>query len=340
MDYTLTVPLNIDLSPPKKPLPVSSKALTSIPTSSVAVSSSPTWIATLYSALCQNLSKIHFYFHSFWYPYINRAASQEQLQKVYFGLGEEKWRECIDGTFHDKGKYVFDKGLHGGTIEPGFIASMENAFQFASQHLNRKIDATWYLQLHRRTCGHFNGDSNIYMMGQERVGVFRNRAVGANFSGTYKMTDGALKEFKALDAEIKRQLGDSYGLGEFVTRGPGWLFLNYKAMTEEQIAVLFNKFLNDFYQEIERAGNDDKKLMAIARLHQRLEWLHPVTDGTARTSTVLLNILLTGYGFHPAILEYPHVSSSYGLNQWFNYLKDGLKKWQQLREKLKASKGN
>jgi hypothetical protein len=330
INYTLTVPLNINLSPPQKALPVSlsvsSKAVTtSIPASSSRVPSNPPQIATVYSSLCQILSKFHFYFHSFWYP----------LQKVYFGLGEEKWRECIDGTHHDKGKYVFDRGLHGGTVEPGFIASMESAFRFASQSLNRKIDAAWYLQLHRRTCAHFNGDPNIYMMGQERVGVFRNRAVGANFRGTYKMTDEALKEFKALDAEIKRQFGDSYGLGEFSNRGPGWLFLNYKAMTEEQITVLFNKFLSDFYQEIERAGNDDKKLMAIARLHQRLEWLHPVTDGTARTSTVLMNKLLTEYNFHPAILEYPHVSSSYGLNQWFKYLKDGLKKWEQAKAAIK-----
>lgn len=271
---------------------------------------------------------------------ISLFASQEKLKEAYFGLGKEKWRECIDGEHHSKGKFVFDRGLHGGTVEPGFIASMENAFQFSSEALNRKIDAQWYLQLHERTCAHFNENQNISLVGQERVGVFRNKAVRANFSGAYRngvyrMTPEALKEFKDLDKEIQQLYGNSYGLGEFTEKGPDCLCLNYKAMTEIQVATIFNKFLNDFYQEIEKAGNDDQKLMAIARLQQRLEWLHPVADGTARTTTVLMNKFLTDYGFHPAILEYPHVSSSYGLNQWFNYLKDGLKKWEQTQWTLR-----
>jgi hypothetical protein len=345
LNFTLTVPSNFQfnipvssaaaIGPYSKPVgspSASSIAASSIPVTACAIPGKPLFDRIQLTDL---LSKIHFFFHSFFYACVNPSASQEQLRKTYFGLGEEKWRECIDGEFHDRGKYAFDRGLHGGTTEPGFIASMEAAFEFAGQYLNRKIDAQWYLQLHKRTCGHFNGDSNIYLMGQERVGVFRNRDVGANFKGVYKVTDQALREFKALDEEIKRLYGDTYGLGVFLDRGQGALFLHYKSMTEKQVTTLFNKFLNDFYQEVERAATDDKKLMVIAKLQQRLEWLHPVLDGTARTSTVLMNKLLTDYGFHPAVLEYPHVSSSYGLQQWFEYLKDGLKRW----EAKKASLG-
>jgi hypothetical protein len=344
LNFTLTVPSNFQFN-----IPISSaaaigpysKAVGSPGTSNFAATSTPVISCAIPGKplfgrihLTDLLSKIYFFFHSLFYSSVNPSASQEQLRRAYFGLGEEKWMECIDGTFHDKGKYVFDRGLHGGTIEPGFIANMERAFEFAGQYLNRKIDAKWYLQLHKRTCGHFNGDSNIYLMGQERVGVFRNGGVGANFKGVYRMTDQALKEFKALEDELKRIYGDSYGLGVFLDRGPGALFLNYNSMTETQVRTLFNKFLNDFYQEVERGATDDQKLMAIAKIQQRLEWLHPVLDGTARTSTVLMNKLLTDYGFHPAILEYPHLSSTYGLQQWFEYLKDGLKKWEQKKVSL------
>jgi hypothetical protein len=291
-----------------------------------------------FESLCRHfnecINKIYFFFHSFFSPKVNFTASQSELANTYFGLGEQKWRECIDGLHHDKGKFVYDKGLHGGTIEPGYIASMEDAFQFVANSLNRKVDATWYLQLHKRTCRHFNGDPSIFLMGQERVGVFRKSGVAATFSGVYQVTAEALTEFNALDRGLKQVFGDAYGLGAFTDCGPGKKYLLYKSMTEEQVTKLFNYFLNNFYNEVENASTPEAKLWAIAKLHQRLEWLHPVLDGTSRTSTALMNKNLTDYGFHPALLEYPHLSSSYGLKQWFEYLKKGLQKWEQQKSSI------
>jgi hypothetical protein len=164
LNFTLTVPSNFQFN-----IPISSaaaigpysKAVGSPGTSNFAATSTPVISCAIPGKplfgrihLTDLLSKIYFFFHSLFYSSVNPSASQEQLRRAYFGLGEEKWMECIDGTFHDKGKYVFDRGLHGGTIEPGFIANMERAFEFAGQYLNRKIDAKWYLQLHKRTCGH------------------------------------------------------------------------------------------------------------------------------------------------------------------------------------------
>jgi hypothetical protein len=341
LDYTITIPksLFVNFSTPSIPLNSSIISSTlsigsSVPASSYTASSKLSCFNVLYHFLNDLISKIHFYFHSRFYPGVKLTTSAEELTKAYFGLGEQKWRECIDGAYHDKGKFVFDQGLHGGTTEPGFVGSMENAFNFVAPFLSRKIDSAWFLQLHKRTCGHFNGDPNIYLMGQERVGVFRHRDVGATFSGVYQVTPEALQEFNALDQHLKNLFGDSYGLGTFQDLGQGSKFLHYKSMTEEQVATIFNYFLYNFYNEVEGAINSDEKLLAIARLHQRLEWLHPVLDGTSRTDIALMNKNLTDYGFHPAILEHPHVSSSYGLKQWVKYLKKGLVKWEQLRDSL------
>ncbi len=71
-------------------------------------------------------------------------------------------RKCVDGKYHDLGKDVFKLGLHGGCIEPEYVPSMEKAFKFCEKYLNKKVDADWYLQLHRITCGHFDGDPAVY----------------------------------------------------------------------------------------------------------------------------------------------------------------------------------
>ncbi len=345
LNYTITVPtslfVNFSVSsvPPRSSAVTSSarSIATSVPISSSAAIPKPSRFNVLRHYFNDVISKIHFFFHSLFYPKIYSTASANELKKTYFGLGEQKWRECIDGTHQDKGKFVFDQGLHGGTTEPGFIGSMENAFEFIPPFLNRKVDADWYLQLHKRTCGHFNGDPTVFLMGQERVGIFRNRDVGATFNGVYQVTQEALQEFNALDKELKQLLGDSFGLGTFIDLGGGSTYLHYKSMTDKQVATIFNYFLNNFYYEVERAQTLDEKLMAIAKLHQRLEWLHPVLDGTSRTSIAFMNKNLTDYGFHPAILEYPHVSSSYGLKQWFEYLKRGLAKWEQRKAEFPQS---
>ena len=277
------------------------------------------------------------------YPQINENLSRDALLKLYWGLGmQNKWRECIDGRYHHlNDKFCFDRGAHGGTVEPGFISSMEETFTFVQNYVNLKVDANWYLHLHRHTAAHFRGDENGTLMGQERVGVFRDADdnISAGFSGYYQPTQEALNEFNALNQELKREFGDSFGLGDFIYTDASrtGMSLKYKPMSRAQITRIFNKFLVEYYGEIERATNPDQKLLAIAKLQQRLEWLHPVRDGTARTSTAFMNKNLTENGFHPAILEYPHVSSSYGLAQWKDYLQSGLVRWERERARLNPS---
>ena len=120
-----------------------------------------------------------------------------------------------------------------------------------------------------------------------------------------RVTPEGLAEFQALDCALKDEFGLTYGLGDmaYADRMRTTTKLTYKPMSREQIRRIFNKFLNEFYQEIGSAQTPDQKLWAIAKLQQRLEWLHPVRDGTARTSMSLMNKFLTDYGFHPAILD-------------------------------------
>ena len=271
------------------------------------------------------------------YPIINSDLSIENLKRIYRGLGENKWMECIDGTYHHLGKTVFDEGLHKGTVEPGYLASMEKGFTFVEASLNLKIDADWYLDLHKRTCGHFQGDSTGTLMGQDRVGVFRSNdetAIHCNYTPPHHTsTEEGRNEFQALHLEIQKEFDDSYGLGEMTYDAETKkTCINFKLMHRDQVRKIFNKFSEEYYQEITAAQTPDEKLLAIAKLNIRLEYLHPARDGTTRTNIALMNKNLTENGFHPAILEFPSIPPMLGLMQWKEHLKQSLLKWEEINK--------
>ena len=43
------------------------------------------------------------------------------MYQMYYGLGDNWWKQIINGKAHEYGKDVFDQGLHGGSVEPGFL---------------------------------------------------------------------------------------------------------------------------------------------------------------------------------------------------------------------------
>lgn len=263
---------------------------------------------------------------------LNPGMTQAQFEQVYWGLGENKWKECIDGYHHVYGQEVYDKGLHGRSVEPGFLGSMVKGFIFISDHANQIVDADFYLELHKKTCSHFKGKDTCTLMGQEKVGVFRdyNDTISAGFcESTYLMTDAAIKEFLDLNMKISLLFGSSFRIGDIVM-APGTSkskTIYYFPMSKEQVRILFNFFMAEFYFDIGCARNDDDKVRAIAKVIQRLEWLHSVRDGCGRTDTALLNDLLTCFGFNPLLLEYPYVSSCKGLDEWVALIYQGMEQW-------------
>lgn len=101
---------------------------------------------------------------------------------------------------------------------------------------------------------------------------------------------------------------------------------------EPTVKRLFEKYNND----MEEATSDEQRLRLIAELFQMLEWIHPFSDGQGRTDLILLNKELCRWGFNPAILEDPYVSTSCTLDEWVGYLKMGMAKWRQKAEEIRA----
>jgi hypothetical protein len=65
--------------------------------------------------------------------------TKEKSQQIFWGLGDNFWKQMIDGKFHQFGPMVFDEGLHKGPKEPGFFASLKEGCTFASEHLTEKL---------------------------------------------------------------------------------------------------------------------------------------------------------------------------------------------------------
>ena len=273
------------------------------------------------------------------------------LQQIYWRLARNKWKEGIDGCYHRLGPGVFDEGLHGGPVEPGYLRSLLNSFTFVSDHLEERLTTGFYLDLHRVLCSHFRGLATETLMGQEKVGVFRDSNDGLQWTirNPYIFTNEAVQEYYAFEQELRQHfsLSTDEALGYLTYQDPhnrnssigipyGQLppqgvcvTLKYRVMPREEVANFMQFFIEAFYQEIERVqGDEEAKLTAIARFSQRLEWLHPTKDGSGRTDMAVLNKLLTEHGFHPAIIDHPWNDVTLPLASWKAYLRESLNKWE------------
>jgi len=77
---------------------------------------------------------------------------------MYYSLGDDLWKQIIDGKDHKHGKDVYEQGLHGGDAEPGYmngiISGSEKAIELLSAN-DLTIDI--YMRIHKITCSHFQG---------------------------------------------------------------------------------------------------------------------------------------------------------------------------------------
>lgn len=247
----------------------------------------------------------------------------EEMRKNYSGLGKEKWRESIDGMYHKHGKWVFDRGLHNGTVEPGFIISLEkNAYPLISHYLGTRTTTEFFLTVHRAACWHFKGDYTGTNMGTEAIGMFRglHNHIFFRCSAGDEMTKKGLQEF----ADFKPNLGHVAWINEDKSR----CRVNYSPKTQEEIAAHMTQFLNDFYTTIKSAKTRHEKIHAIGYLAKKMDWLHGPRDGSGRSAMLFLQKHLTEFIGHPGIFEDPLMMTTMPMEQFVTYIEDALLKWE------------
>jgi hypothetical protein len=160
---------------------------------------------------------------------------------------------------------------------------------------------------------------------------------------TFTKLDSILQtKFKELQSELEKfskKPGCNEKAPTIILSGASLSMHYTRERLDDVIPQLFSTFNQDMQKITDEAGTSqtllqDKKLQLIADLYQHLEWLHPYRDGQGRTDLILLSKLLTEYGFTPAILIEPYVSSFVIPTSWFQYLKEGIGKWKEAKDVL------
>src|SRR5579883_1465214 len=81
---------------------------------------------------------------------LDQMPAMKPPERVFWDLGKRFWMQIIDGKFHKFGQWVFDKGLHGGAVEPGFFGSIKAACLWIGTRTDivKKLTSTYYKMVH------------------------------------------------------------------------------------------------------------------------------------------------------------------------------------------------
>lgn len=260
------------------------------------------------------------------------------LQKTYWALGSQKWKEGVESCFWDKGKFVFDQGLHKGTIEPGFHRSWMRAAHFLSHQFERKLTPELYLKTHEIALGHCLGDLTGHLIRADGKGSFRdvkNASVYEAFSREkYPLTSKAYEEIQQINLKMKKTFGVEFGY--FKQHSPTQNALHRYRISKEKIKEVFSTFSDQLYVDLANAKNDREKIKAIAHFFRHMELLHPLQDGTGRCNLLTLNFLLVQNGFNPVVLDnmyYASVGTEEGVIQ---LIEKGMQDWRKMAKVEKS----
>lgn len=103
----------------------------------------------------------------------------EEAQTIYGALGNNHWKQFVDGQDFSYGPMVYDTGAHvsdpSTNQEPGYYESACKAFDFVRAHLSERLTLNFYQELHGIACAHFQGEANHTQMTSKEVGQFRGK---------------------------------------------------------------------------------------------------------------------------------------------------------------------
>lgn len=128
---------------------------------------------------------------------------KNQREQIFWGLKDYWWKQIIDKPCHAFGPEVFDKALHGGPLEPGFLGGIAEASQVATKFIGTENSVAIYKEIHRAACHHFekkeNDPHSVLISGSETGQFKRLQGIRVRFDLTKVDTDlGYLLTFKKL----------------------------------------------------------------------------------------------------------------------------------------------
>lgn len=180
---------------------------------------------------------------------------------------------------------VYDQGLHGRDAEPGFLSSMARAHTLASETLGAPLDRRLVQRLHEAALGHAG----------PKLG-YRDHAFQVSVDPR-RLQPGSRRWLTS--SGVRLEPYEEEGVARLRV-----IFVDLRG--EEGVYRRLEQVLAAGRRALAQASGTEARLLAIARLHARLELLHPTDDGNTRRNLVVLDKLLVEHGFWPVILDEPN----------------------------------
>lgn len=202
--------------------------------------------------------------------------------------------------------------------EPGYRQGMELGFEYIRNTFGLRFNIGNLIELHNH-CVH-----EVYRDRWKLRQFEKGLCTGAG----YKIDTAAVTEAAKRNWELKKliaplALKDKSGYLSVLVNNQ--VLSKFQEDDPESIERV-NGFFNTYYEEIEKARDDDAKLTAMVNLCSSLEIDHIFSDGNQRTiAFALLNKLLAENGFPPVILKDPTMFDGYySPEEMVELVKEGL----------------
>jgi hypothetical protein len=261
------------------------------------------------------------------YPSTASEIAQERISKLFL-LQRDYWKLFIDPRYHSLGKEVFDKGLHHGEVEPGYLNSMQGGLILlcyginemskpeSEQHFDR---SNLFLSLHRALMQHhksveslltrdaFNEEITIHL-NAPRIPLSEAVTVLEEIKRTttnLHFTPDALEYYSGITTQLEKGLS-----------------LVLEPISKLELAEHLTRISTNLTTGLAKASLPEEQRDAVAAYHQALERTHPFRDGNSRTDILMLQFELILAGQNPSLLE-PNDSYLVSQAAWSQKIKEG-----------------
>ncbi len=245
-------------------------------------------------------------------PCQGNANARLPIWRLYI----DEWRQSINGEGKKKDRtrdaFTFDQGKHDSERkEPGYIESIVSAHEFAFSR-NAPMTLEDYREIHRLAVLH-KGKKWHTLRDSEEIHMKWSEKEWA----TYRSSE-SLEEYKEanrlidIDKELKV------------------MFFSYETNNPSEILDKIKSVIDEFYASVNKlmpAHEGSKKiLLAVAKMHKHLEYLHPYRDGNTRTNLVVLNRVLSDHNLGPVMFVNPNVVYYRSIQDWSEIIVRGCRR--------------
>lgn len=253
---------------------------------------------------------------------------------------EHRWRMCLDPKVID----AIERNLSGARDnkllrfafdnQTSFLSGVLEGLAVSMEHLETPLNADFLDGLHQVCCEQFGVEPSLRFSSGFGLTMGDNMTVAGRgellaFVRELRQT---LPAYVAVENEHQfarfKQAFENRRSGEAMPMPPeptgDHVLLKHSNVAQGRLLMQADVFIRNYERAMENTHDPERRLEHIVDLCQRLERLHPFTDGNCRTiCNVFLNHLLVRNGMPLTLLNDPNVLDGWSRDEVIGEVKAG-----------------